>query len=187
MNAKDRIKERLRPVKLYSTDEGTLQDAEISAYAKGIEILDEALEELLRECFAQTAEGFGIERMERLWGRVRDELSVMKRREMLIARNSLKTDDFTPEGFEKIFALLGVSGQITEYPSLNRVVISITDKEYTAGERAFISSQCEALFPAHLETDLVFLGFPWKLFEEKGYDFLSIDALGYTWNDIEKL
>ncbi len=187
MNVLDRLKKRLSPVKLYNLGKGTLQYAEVSACAAGLEILEEALDELTRECFAETAESFGIERMERLWGKVRDDLPLAQRREMLNARNSLRSDDFTLHGIGKIFTLLGVGGKITEYPSLDRMVIDITDREYSEGEKNFIRAQSEALFPAHLEKDLVFLGVTWKSFEEKGYDFLTFENQGYTWRDIDNL
>lgn len=187
MNALERIKKRLSPVKLYDLGKGTLQYAEISAFAAGLEILDEALDELTRECFGETAESFGIEYMERLWGKVRDDLPLTQRREMLRARNSLRSDDFTLLGIGKIFALLGVEGKISEFPSLHRVVIDITDREYAEGEKNFIRAQSEALLPAHLEKDLVFLGITWKSFEEKAYDFLTFENQGYTWQYIDNL
>ena len=56
---------KLKPLGVYNLNSDSLVYAELSAFAVGIDILRDELDELLREAFVKTAESFGIENLER--------------------------------------------------------------------------------------------------------------------------
>ncbi len=179
------LTERLSAVKLYSISQGSNTYNELSAFSEGLEILREELSQMLSECFLSTAEDYGLLRYERLWGSQRDDLPLAKRREMLIARSSLNLNDFTLSGVRKIFELLGVEGVINEFPLQERISLDLSGESLTLGQRNFIRSQVESLFPAHLDVDVVFAGLNWGYADSVGRTFAQIDSKGLTWQEID--
>lgn len=178
---------KLSPLKVYDLSEGSVIYAELAAFSAGLDILRESLDEMLKEGFIGTAESYGIENTERLVGNVRDDLDLNKRREMLVKRLSLCANDFTPAAFKQMLVLMGVEGEVCEYPFLQRISLDLSEGEYTQAQREWIVSQAKALLPAHLEWDVVFGGFSWADADSAGNTFHELDAKGYTWETIDYL
>lgn len=176
---------KLLPLGVYNLSGGSINYAELSAFSAGLELLRQSLDELLKESFVITSETYGIENLEKLCGSVRDDLPIEKRREMLTQRLSLSTADFTPKGFEKMLRTLGVEGRIEEYPEAMRIVINLSDEELTEAQKEWVLYQAEALLPAHLDFDVVFSGFDWKVSDALGNTFGTIDSKGYCWKEID--
>ena len=143
------------------------------------------MDELLRECFIVTGETFGIETIERIAGSVRDDLPISQRREMLMERLSLSTADFTLEGFKKMLKIMGVKGEILEYPAELRMVLNLSSEDLDEAQKTWIVYQAEVLLPAHLDFDVVFSGFDWGVSDGLRNSFAEIDAKGYTWKEID--
>ena len=141
--------------------------------------------ELECEAFIPTSQSYGLERRERLFGAVRDDLDTAQRREMLLKRSAFGNADFTLEGIGRILDFLGIQGEIKEYPNVNRVVVEVQNEGLTKGQRNWIVSQLGALFPAHLEVDGVFEGFSWEQIDANGYDFAQMEATLRTWFEID--
>ncbi len=185
MNALSSLLKKHRPLGIYNITENSNIYFELASYAEGLDMLTEVLETQLSECFCATASTFGLEAMERLWGKVRDDLSAQKRREMLLLRSSFGFDDFTLEGAKKLVSFLGLDAKITEYPKAQRIVIDTTGKSYSVGQQNWIVAQLEALLPAHLEIDIVWEGFDFDTMDNKNYTFDSMDAKNLTWSEID--
>lgn len=160
---------------------------ELCAYAVGLDMLCTELDTMLRECFFATAETYGLERAERLWGATRQDLPLSKRREMLLTRSAFGYDDFTPEGIRKLLKFLGISGVVSEYPQLQRIVVDLSEEDLSDGKRAWVTSQINDLFPAHLEVDLVFSGLDWADMDSLGLTFDAMEAKGLNWSEIDIL
>ncbi len=158
---------------------------ELQAYAEGLEMLKAELDTMLRESFYATAETYGLERAERLWGKVRDDLDVKKRRQMLITRSAFGYDDFTPEGVKKLLAFLGVDGVVYEYPKAQRVVVDTKEADFTQGQKNWIYSQLNALLPAHLDVDVLWGNFCFDDIEKNNLTFDQMDAKSLTWSEID--
>ncbi len=185
MRSLESMIKKLLPLSVYNLKEGSINYAELSAFSEGLDLLRDTLDELLRESFINTAETWGIENLERLSGSVRDDLPLIKRREMLTERLSLSTADFTPKGFEKMLRLLGVEGEIEEYPEDMRIVINLSGHELATAQREWVVYQAEALLPAHLNFDVVFSGFNWKISDALNNTFGAMDNKGYCWKEID--
>lgn len=185
MRSLESMIKKLLPLSVYNLKEGSINYAELSAFSEGLDLLRDTLDELLRESFINTAETWGIENLERLSGSARDDLPLIKRREMLTERLSLSTADFTPKGFEKMLRLLGVEGEIEEYPEDMRIVINLSGHELATAQREWVVYQAEALLPAHLNFDVVFSGFNWKISDALNNTFGAMDNKGYCWKEID--
>lgn len=185
MSTYEKIKAIHSSLGIYKITENSNINYELRAYSVGLDILSDALAQLLREYFIPTAEDFGLSKRERLVGAVRDDLGTEKRRDMLVKRSSFGAEDFTLSGMYKALGVLGIEGKITEYPKVNRVTIEVENKGLTKGKRNWIVSQIQMLFPAHLEADAVFSGFSWADIDSKGQSFSQMENTAKTWFEID--
>lgn len=175
------------PIGVYSINEQSNIGFELAAYGAGLEILQDELGEIEKEAFFMTAEDYGLSAWEKLWGASRDELSTEMRREMLIARSSYGDGDFTTEGMNKVLRFLGFEGMIKEYPNVYRVTADFSLNSLSSGQRNFIVSQIESMFPAHIEADAVFAGFDWDCVDSRNITFDSMEQKEMRWCDIDIL
>ncbi len=173
------------PIGIYNISEDSNLYHELGAYAAGIELVQEDLEVLERETFAKTADSYGLSAWEKLWGAARSDLSISKRREMLLARLGFGYDDFTAEGMSKVLRFLGIEGTIKEYPNVFRATVDVDSKDLTQGIRNWIVSQLQAVFPAHIEADAVFPGFDWDMSDSRNLTFDSMEQRSMRWSEID--
>ncbi len=185
MNVHEKLIRAHTPLGIYSIKEGSNLNFELQAYGAGFELVQKELEMLEREAFAGTADGYGLALWEKLWGAERDDLSIAKRREMLLARLSFGYGDFTLEGMIKVLRFLGIEGNIKEYPHVFRVTVEVNSENLTRGTRNWIVSQLGAVFPAHIEADAVFKGFDWNKSDSRSLTFDSMEGKAMPWSEID--
>lgn len=185
MRALQSMINKLRPLAVYNLNSDSLVYAELAAFAVGLDVLREELEELLREAFVKTAESYGIDNLEREAEKLCTDLPLEQRREMLIKRLSFGMGDFTMSGFDKMLSFLGISGEIAESPFTLSMALKLNEGEYNETFRNWIVAQAKLLFPAHLECDVVFPGVDWKYLDNLNNTFLYMDTKGYSWNKID--
>lgn len=178
---------KLRPLNVYNLNSDSLVYAELAAFSVGLDVLRNELEILLREAFVKTAESFGIENLEREAQKFCSEFSLEKRRNMLIKRLSFGMGDFTLSGFRKMIEFLGIRGEIIESPTSMSMALKLEDGEYSETLRKWIVSQAKELFPAHLESDVVFPGLEWKVIDNLQNTFVYMDRKDYSWSKIDYL
>jgi hypothetical protein len=75
------MEQKLRPIGLYALNEGDPLALELTVYGEELDRVYDALDELLREAFIETAESYGLENRERFTGAVHDDETVERRRE----------------------------------------------------------------------------------------------------------
>ena len=184
MKSLDRLIKAHNPVGIYDIRIGGNIYSELSVYAQEFERMREELEVALCECFVPTAQAEGLAGAERIWGAVREDLPLEKRRSMVLSRYALSDGDFTMQTAEKLLKAVGISGEICEYPKLFRVTVAVSGNESLA-KRKWIRSELRSLFPAHLEVDPVFEGFCWRDADSRGLTFLQIEEKGMCWDDAD--
>ena len=144
------IKKKLRPLNLYNLNDENIINAELSAYAVALDIINSKLAELERECFISTAESYGLERREKLFGYVRDSLELSKRRDMLIYRGSITSNDFTKEALEEALMASGMEATITEDFKNNSITVNCTNIFDTVKSESEAQVAAKEFMPAHL-------------------------------------
>lgn len=184
MKSMERLVNAHRPVGIYNIVQGGNIYNELLVYAQELERLREELEVALCECFVPTAQAEGLESAERMWGSVRDDLPLSKRRNMILTRYALSGGDFTAEAAEKLLTVVGISGRICEYPRQFRITVEVED-DVSLAKRKWIRNQLRSLFPAHLEVDPVFGGFDWNAAEGLGLSFAQIEQKNMCWDDAD--
>ena len=184
MNCLERLIKAHNPVGIYNIKDGGNIYSELSVYAQELERLQKALEDALCESFVPVAKGEGLAAVERIWGSVRADLPLEKRRSMALTRYALCEEDFTAQTAQKLLKAVGISGEICEYPKLFRITVEVKGSESLA-KRKWIRAQLRSLFPAHLEVDPVFEGFDWKTAESVGLTFEQIEEKAVCWDDAD--
>lgn len=150
MNSFESMKTKLEGTGLYDITAKSNIGAELLAYAEGLDPVFDMLEMMERELFIDTAEDFGIAERERFVGKVRDEYSLEKRRNMLKISEQKVGGKCTPDDFKRIVRGYGVENfTIAEAPTRNRVDIKISDTK-TDAEKKLIEKRVKADFPLHL-------------------------------------
>lgn len=108
------MSEKLAKTGLYNTNEGQLVYAELMAYAEGLDIYYNALDELIRECFVSTAETYGLEMREKFIDKCIINSSIESRRKSILTALSICNTDYTKSGFQKCLGIFGIDGTLTE-------------------------------------------------------------------------
>lgn len=149
MNSYTSMKSKLMPLGLYTMAQGSAVDCELKAYAEGLDVLFDTLDEMAREAFIPTAEDYGISEREKFCGRERADLSLEKRREALLKKELSFNPDKSIDGFKKLIEDCGVTNyELNVYPSRCKIVIKIND-ELSAGQRAMLEESVKNTAPVH--------------------------------------
>ncbi len=144
------MKSKLEATGLYSVVPGTNIYAELKAYAAGLDVLFETLDVMLRELFIDTAETWGIDNRELLLGRIKDDCTLEKRREMLKIYEQMMGGKCTLEAFNMVLKGYGLNNfEIAELPIRNRVTINVNES-VSDEQKSVIEERIAADFPSHL-------------------------------------
>lgn len=176
---------KLEPLALYSFD-GTNINNELKTYALVLDEVNDQIEQMLCECFIDTASSYGLSNRELVIGASRDDLSVSKRREMLRLRESITKSSFTVEKIEESLKSFGLLFELKEYPSL--YIVSIYARgSYSKTEQDWIRNEVEKIMPAHLIVQVIFGGPTWEQIDSKNNTFAYIESLLLSWDEIDNL
>ncbi len=187
MNALESMVTKLLPTDIYNLEPGTNVHNELSAYAAALDAHRENLDAVLRECFLSTAETYGIELREKVFGSPRTDYSITDRRNMLMLRNSIGESDFTLDGFDKIMQSLGVTDYtVTEMPTLQTVSVSIGGS-YNSRDKAWIINEVTKFVPAHIRCNVYFGGKTWSELDALVGTYAEFDSNNYTWAQLNNL
>lgn len=185
MGTLERIKAALTPTGLYNIEKGSLIYAELSAYAEGLDLLNEEIKIVEGECFVSTSETYGLLMREHLIGVLKNTLPTENRREMIMYQSGISKKDFTKESMEKVLVACGIVGTISEYPSEQKIhinCIKILDNILT---REQIKSEAYKYLPPHLDVTFDFRNFSWSIIEDKNMTFSQMDNKNMTWSEID--
>ena len=176
---------KIKDIGLYACTGSTLVEAELKAYASGLELLCQALWELERESFVLTASEEGLELRERVCGGLRDFLPLEDRREMLLYRMAVTGNDYTAKGLEQALLAVGIRSAISGTAE-GSVYINVLG---TTGERQKSQEEIQAaaaeFLPAHAEWAFDFGVLSWNYIDAKENTFDQMDNAGLAWSEID--
>lgn len=136
-------------VSLYSFEENGLIDAEIKAYAAGLQKVYDEIDELLRECFVQTAENYGLKQFESMTRTYMNGDNVESRREKLMNRLQINPSIIGKDALEKQVASLGLKCNISGSVAESKVYVEILT-EVDDDKKEFLKSELMRFTPPHL-------------------------------------
>lgn len=175
----------LTPLQIYNISQGSLVNAELLSYCAALDDLEGELDGLLKEMFITTAESYGIENYEKIWGAPRNDLPLEKRKEMILKRLSTNYDDFSLAAMEEFLLSLNMDARIIENPADYQVYVDCNKTVYTKAQRKWIEREIKNFFPAHLHVYVDFRTIDWDDLDALKRIYNNIDNLRYTWDDIE--
>ncbi len=143
------MQEKLSATGLYDISPDTLVYAELMAYAEGLDLFFNELDELVRECFIATAESYGLTMRESMLKRYNLDRSLSGRRSAIISALSVSQSDYTYAGMEKIRDSFHLHGDFHASVSPLKVTFECTDT-LTAGQQQILSEQMEKFMPCWL-------------------------------------
>lgn len=151
MDTLDSMKSVLAPMGIYDIQNDSIIYAELSAYAEGLNLVNDELCTLERECFISTAQTYGLLLRERLIGILKDTLPIENRREMLLYHGGVSEDDFTKESIEDALISCGVIAKVLEYPAQRKIQINCIEILDTILTQEQIKHEASKYLPPQFE------------------------------------
>lgn len=156
MSSYDSMKEKLAPLGLYSFEQGGAADSELKSYGAGLDIIQQAIDELEREGMILTAESYGLSERERFIDREKPQLSVAQRRALILEAEQKRYDKATKADFEMFLSDCGlVNFNIREVPLQPWFYIDINDT-LTDGQKRLVRSKIAGAVPPNLNVIITY-------------------------------
>lgn len=159
---------------------------ELQSYAAALDVLSEFVSEIIKEHILSTACDCGLALFEKMTGRVRTDLTLEQRREMLIRSQMLGINDNTLEGIYRFFQSVGLDCVIEENPASSYMYISAEGRDYPREEQDYIVEMAENFLPCHLDFLIDFRKADFNYFDSLNLTFDEIDSKNYTWDNFER-
>ncbi|MEE0264088.1 MAG: putative phage tail protein [Acutalibacteraceae bacterium] len=186
MDLLENMLKHLKPLMIYNLNDNTVVYKELEVYANAFDEVIKKADNLFKESMVTTAEAYGLDMQEELWGLPRTELTVEQRRESIKNRYNIKYSDSTLKSMQHFLMSVGVQGQITEVPSKNRVYVYVENgSQFPLGVRKYINAQAESFFPAHIDVFLDYRVATWDTLDAHGTMFDTYDSFNFTWDRAE--
>ncbi|MEE1056173.1 MAG: hypothetical protein UH239_02890 [Acutalibacteraceae bacterium] len=184
--ALDNIIKRLNSLGIYSiTPEKSIYN-EIYAYDGAFTDICKEADILLREIIVTTAEDYGLDMREKLWGVPRTDLTTDERRSTIEKRFCIGYNDFTLSAMYDFLESLGITAEITEVPEKCRMYIYVTNGvDFTVAMRKYLNSQILEFFPAHNEVYIDYRQGTWDTLDAKKTMFDTYDSFNISWDMLE--
>lgn len=186
MGSLENMVKAMKTIPLYSLKIYTTVHKELQSYAIELDLLTEMVDELIQECFLSTACDYGLTFYEKILGRERSDLSIDKRREMLIQTQLMNVNDNTLSGFYRFFSSLGLECDIVENPHIFDIYILAKGREYSAAEQDYIIERAKSFLPCHITFTVDFRKADWDVFDSFCLAFDDIENKNFTWYDFER-
>ncbi len=155
MTAYGSIRDKLSVLSIYSIQPDGLTEAELRAYAAGLQGLYDTVDNILREMFIQTAEDEGLTNPELMAALHTSGNNIAERRERLLKRLSIKPTDIGIGGLEKAVASLGIECNISDSPSVSWVKINVLTPVDESRQES-VAAEIKKFVPCHLVPQLSF-------------------------------
>ena len=196
----------LDPLRLYDLSPESFVSRELMAYAAGLALFRQRLEQCRDDLFLATYTGW---RQAGLAGAVSATVGIVlpafllfwglsfcfeelldlpvartdeaSRREMAAVKLSIGEGDFTPEGIRRSLLAAGLEAELEE--DFSQRLIRVTDARIIGGYQTLdeVKAQVRRMLPAHLEVEFDIGVLTWEMFEAIGLDFAAWDSRDFTW------
>jgi hypothetical protein len=156
VGAYESMKDRLSPTGLYLLNGSSGVDAELMAYAAGLDPLIDSVKELQRESFFATAESWGLSSFEVASGMKNPPADLAEARKRLAALTSVCGDDCSADAILSLLTSLGFSLTLAPGSTAGSLVCSVT--KVPEGTDAELLQELQEFFPAHLDVSVTLPG-----------------------------
>ena len=173
--------ELLRPLGAYDLSDGTVNRAELARYGQGLDAGSKELEQCEREMLPDTAEGFGLERLEELLPYRPVCRTTEQRRLALAALLRIGGDSFTPAAVNDALAGCGINAKTKETGTAGQVEVWFPDTPGIPEGFERMKVIIEDILPCHLGITYVFWYLTWGETSEKFSSWEEIKRMSLNW------
>ena len=152
------MRQKLAPLGLYNLDNQSEVLCELKAYAEGLDLLFEYIDELFRENYIVTAESYGLGRREELISREHPEQTVSQRRESLVYFEKTVKTTLNEDDFAEFMENIGVTDYTININQRQQEFGIIINESKTAAEKALLEKRIRAETPAHMTCKVTYAG-----------------------------
>ena len=184
MGYEQELIELLRPLGVYDLSDGTVNRAELAPYGWGLDAGLEELERCEREMLADTAESFGLERLEELLPYRPVCRTAEQRRLALAALLRIGGDSFTPEAVNDALAGCGINAKTRETGTPGLVEVWFPDTPGIPEGYERMRTIIEDILPCHLGITYVFWYLRWEEAAEKFAVWDDVYELAMSWEQL---
>lgn len=177
--------ELLRPLGIYDLAEGTVNRGELSCYGAALDETADHLEDSEREMCLETAEGFGLERVEELLPYRPASDTAELRRAALAALLRIGGDSFTLSAVNDTLAGCGIHAKARETGTPNRVEVWFPDVPGVPSRFEELKRIIEEILPCQLGIAYVFWYLTWAALETKLRSWAELEERALTWDKLE--
>ena len=179
--------ELLKPLGVYDLNHGTLNRAELTAYAKVLDQLFEKLEGICRESFLTIADGKGLELIRELLPYRPASGSPEELRQALSALLRIGGDSFTLNAINDTLSGCGISAATAEGNSPGYVEVNFPGVKGVPPAFEELRAIVEEILPCHLEVTYLFWYNNWAVLGEMLPTFGDVEASGLSWYKLSVL
>ena len=152
MTSYQSMRSKLLPTGLYSLETGSAVDCELKAYSAELDRVYSELDILLREAFVSTAETYGITLREKCVGKERTDLTLARRRELLMRREMQAAGGHGIADLNQLIESLGVTDYSVSIVHRHcKITITVGDS-LTDAQKADFEKGINAFAPVTFET-----------------------------------
>ena len=152
MTAYESMSTKLLQTGLYGIEQGGAVDCELKAYAVELDRIYTELDILLREAFVLTAQTYGISEREKFIGKERSDLTLARRRELLMLREMRASGGHGSADLNQLLEALGVTDYtVTIVQRHCKITITVNDS-LTDEQKADFEKGVKAFTPVTFET-----------------------------------
>lgn len=186
MKHADRLWELMLPLGPY-TRQGVYTAGELKGEGEALDGVLSALEDLEREAMVDTAEGWGLEKIEELLAHKPVAGSKEARQAALSALLRIGGDSFTAQALNDNLKGCGLNAQVSETGERGVVEVRFPDVPGVPDGFEQLKKIIEDIIPCHLQVNYVYWYITWQRIENRFSTWGEIGAGGYTWGALEKL
>lgn len=176
----------LRPLGPYGSG-GKFTLGELKSEGAALDGAEGELAELEREAFLDTAESWGLERLESLLTRRPVTETPQGKRLALAALLRINGDSFTLEALNRNLRGCGLNALVSETGETGVVEVCFPDVAGIPDGFEQLKKIIEDILPAHLEISYKFWYATWAQIEARFPTWGDLEAAGPTWEELEKL
>jgi hypothetical protein len=178
----DYLKELLRPLGVYSLDDG-YGAAELYALGQELDGCCEKLQAAETESIIPTATGAGLEAYEALVTNIPAYTGIKTRRQALMGLIQIDDTCFTRDALCRILSGCGLPAQVDETDEKYVVAVSFPKNRGIPENFEAIKARVEEILPCHLNVEYI-LSYPTWGELEAAYPTWA-DTVGLSWSDLE--
>ena len=177
--------ELLEPLRVYTTQRGTISGGELYAAGAALDEAADALERAERESVLPLAEDEGLLRRERLFSCCPASPTTALRREAIAALSRIQDDCFTLEAINATISGCGIRAVAEETDQAGVIRVRFPDTAGVPDGFERIRQIVLDIIPCHLDTEFFFRYNTWAECEARGTTWGGVEAAAHTWRSFE--